>query len=173
MVELVEADPTFSRISGMRTSVGGGWVLLMFVFPIVGLLIALGDLSRRRRSLRLLRHGTMTSGVFETMEATGTRINEQPVMRLIFRFEDEYGAEHVAEAKSHQTHRLRDEDRELLVYDPRNPSDASVIDELPCQPRVGEDGNFEATRGSVPSALYLLLPGVSVLTAFRYFMSLL
>ena len=171
-VEYVDTDPTRSRISGMRTSVGGGIVLLVFLFPVIGAALALGDLARRRSALRLLRHGTMTRGVFDTMEATSTRINEQPVMAITFRFEDEYGTEHTAVAKSHQTARLRDEPHELIVYDPLNPNDASVLDELPCQPRVGADGNFEATRGTLPSALYLLLPGISVITAFRYLVSL-
>jgi hypothetical protein len=171
-VEFVDTDPALSRITGMRTSVGGGMVLLVLIFPAVGAAMALADLKRRRKALRLLRHGTLTAGQFDTMEATSTRINEQPVMRLTFRFQDEYGAEHTAVAKSHQTDRLQDEPRELIVYDPLNPANASVLDELPCQPRVGPDGNFESTVRTLPSALYLLLPGISVLTALRYVASL-
>ena len=171
-IEFPTADPTRSRISGMRTSVGGPVVLLIFIFPGVGLLLATADLRRRTRAVRLLKTGRMTSGVFETMRATNTRINKQPVMELTFRFEDEYGNEHRTTAKSHQTGRLQDEAHELIVYDPANPGEASVLDELPCQPRVGDDGNFEATRGSLPSALYLLLPGLSVLTIIRYWASL-
>ena len=99
-------------------------------------------------------------------------MNNVPVMRLTFRFEDEYGASHTADALSHRTARLRDEDRELIVYDPRNPSNAAVLDELPSRPRVGPDGNFELTDARLPSPLYLLLPGISVLTIFRYLTTL-
>ena len=93
------------------------------------------------------------------------------MMQLTFRFEDQYGAEHTAVAKSHQPSRMLDESRELLVYDPHNPSDASLLGELPCQPRVGRDGNFEATTGRLPSAAYVLLPTVSVFTALKYLAS--
>jgi hypothetical protein len=171
-VEFVDADPALSRITGMRTSIGGGIVILIFIFPGVGAAIAIADLRRRRRALRLLRDGTMTTGVFDTMEATNAKVNEQPVMKLTFRFQDEHGTWHTAEAKTHRPARLRDEARELIVYDPRNPADASVLDELPCQPRVGPDGGLEATASSLPSPVYLLLPGLSVMTALRYLTSL-
>jgi hypothetical protein len=171
-VELAPGDPVLSRITGMRTSVGGGMVLFVLVFPLVGAVLGLGSLLRRLRPLRLLRTGTLTTGVLETTESTSSHVNNQPVMKLTFRFQDARGGEHTAVAKTHRTYALQDEPRELVVYDPRNPGIASVLDELPCQPRVGPDGAFFASRSGLPTPLYLLLPGLSVLTALRYVASL-
>jgi len=171
-VELAPGDPGLSRIAGMRTSMGGGMVLFVLVFPLVGAVLGVGSLLRRLRPLRLLRTGTLTTGVLETIEPTTGHVNNQPVMKLTFRFRDAHGGEHTAVAKTHQTHRLEDEARELVVYAPRTPRQASMLDEFPCQPRVGPDGNFFASNAGLPTPLYLLLPGLSVLTALRYVASL-
>ena len=168
IVEYVDTDATLSRITGMRRSASGGMALIVVIFPVIGALIGLGSLLFRRRHLRLLRSGTLTTGTLRSSEPTNSEVNGRTVMRLTFEFEPPEGGVFQAVAKTHQTYRLEDEERELLLYDPRNPSTAVVLDELPCQPRVDPDGSFEATASRVPAALYLLLPGISLLALLRY-----
>lgn len=114
-VEFVDGDPVASRIAGMTTTPGGALPMFVLVFPIVGALIGGGSVGRRLRPLRLLRNGTLTTGTLETAEATNSRVNEQPVMRLTFRFQDEHGVEHTVAARTHEPWRLEDESRERLV----------------------------------------------------------
>jgi len=122
-VEYVPSDPTLSRIAGMRSSQGGLGVIFVVIFPVVGLVLALVALSKGLRTRRLLQVGRVTRGTLLTSEATSTRVNEQPVMKLTFEFQDERGGSWQAIAKTHQPHGLEDEERELLVYDPADPSE--------------------------------------------------
>ena len=171
-IEYLERNPQRSRIVGLRGTPAGLGVVFIFLFPLIGGIFGMVGLRSGLRVTRLMRQGRLTSGVLFTSEATSTRINEQPVMRLTFTFEDEYGAPHQAVAHSHETARLEDEPRELIIYDPRNPSEAAVLDELPCQPRVDVEGRFTPTQHGLPTALYVLLPGISLLASLRYFATL-
>lgn len=172
VVEYIDRDPSVSRIQGMRASSGGLGVIFIFIFPLVGLALGIAGMRTGLKARRLMSVGHLTRGTLLTSEATNTTINNRPVMRLTFEFEASRGGTFQAVAKSHQPERLQDEDRELLVYDPQNPQDAALLDELPCQPRVNDVGDFEASRPGLPAAAYLLLPGVSVLTLARYLLTL-
>ncbi|MDA1104922.1 MAG: DUF3592 domain-containing protein [Gemmatimonadetes bacterium] len=172
-VEYAGDDGSASRIVGMRRSPGGGVILFVFIFPLVGFTLGAGSLAHRLRTLRLMKTGTLTTGTLRSIEPTNSRVNEQPVMRLTFEFEADGGGTFNVVAKTHQPARLQDEAQELLVYDARNPASATVLDELPCQPRITPEGDFEASASRFPAALSLLLPGVSLLTALRYGLSLL
>lgn len=171
VIEWIDGDPPLSRITGYRASQAGLGVLFVFVFPLTGLVMAVVGLRKGLVASRLMSIGQLARGTLLTSEPTNTRINERPVMKLTFEFEVD-GAPYHAVAKTHLPHGLEDEERELLVYDPRNPENATMLDELRCRPRVNARGEFEATRSRLPATLYLLLPGVSVLTLLRYLASL-
>jgi hypothetical protein len=168
IVEYVDGDVPLSRIAGMRRSSSGGMALIIVIFPIIGLLFGLSSVLSRLRHLRLLKSGTLTTGTLRSSTPTSTQINNRPVMRLTFEFEDASGERFEAVAKTHEPHRLEDEARELILYAPRNPARAMVLDELPSQPRVDENGLFHPTASPVPAALYLLLPGIFILSLLRY-----
>jgi hypothetical protein len=172
VIEWIDGDRPLSRISGYRASQAGLGVLFVLIFPLAGFGMAVFGLRKGLIAHRLMSTGQLARGTLLTSEATSTRINEMPVMKLTFEFEVD-GAPHHAVAKTHVPHDLEDEERELLVYDPRNPENAAMLDELRCRPRVNARGEFEATRSTLPATLYLLLPGVSILTMLRYIGSLL
>lgn len=172
-VEYLEGDPSVSRIQGMRWSQGGIGIAFVFVFPFVGLLMGLAGLRRGLGALRLLARGVVTHGVLRSAEPTGTKINERPVLRMIFEFEVPRQGTFEVEVKTHRPERLEDEEREPLVYDPGDPDAAVMLDKLPCQPRIGDRGELVAGRPGSPTALYLLMPGLSVVTLARYVASLL
>lgn len=172
-IEYLVRNPNVSRIVGMRSTPAGFVVVFIFVFPLVG--AALGGFAfwKGLGVMRVMSRGRLTRGTLLTSEATSTRVNEQPVMKLTFTFEDEYGGTHHAVAHTHEPERLQDEARELVIYDPRAPSEAAVLDELPCQPRVDAEGRLTPTQHGLPTALYLLLPGVSMMALLRYLTTLL
>ncbi|MEM7415636.1 MAG: DUF3592 domain-containing protein [Gemmatimonadota bacterium] len=171
-VEVLERDPDRARIAGMRGTPGGLGVVFIFVFPFVGGALGLWGFVSGLSVIRLMREGTLTSAELVGKETTGGRVNNQPVMKLTYVFQDEYGATHNVIAKSHDTARLEDEPRELILYDPRFPEKATVLDEMGAQPRVNPQGHLEATRHGIPTALYFLLPGASLLASVRYVLTL-
>jgi hypothetical protein len=59
-IEYNPSDPRVNRIKGMRTSPFGPWVLVVALFPAVGLAIAIAGFSSGRSQLWLLRHGQFT-----------------------------------------------------------------------------------------------------------------
>lgn len=48
----------------------------------------------------------------------------------------------------------------------------SWLDELSCEPRIEDRGELVAGRRGPPTALYLLMPGLSVVTLVRYIASI-
>lgn len=172
-VEYLENDPEMSRIEGMRTTPGGLAVGFVFLLPFIGLVFAMIGMLRGLKAYRLLTIGALAHGTFEKKEATMTRVNNRPVMKLTFSFEAEGGGTFRATGKSHVPYRMEDEPTELIIYDPSEPARAMVLDEFGCQPRVDGRGAFEASRPGLPTALFLLLPGLSALLVVRYLASIL
>lgn len=172
-IEYLDGDPATSRIEGWRNTPGGMVVLTTFLFPLIGLLFATIGFRRGWRAYRLLTIGRLSRGRLVSKEATNTRVNNRPVMKLTFAFDADSGGSFEAVGKGHVPDRMEDEEAELIIYDPSEPARAAVLDEFGCQPRVDGRGNFEASRPGLPTPLFILLPGLSVLTFLRYLASLL
>lgn len=171
-VEYLGGDPATSRIQGSRGTPGGIVVLVTFLFPAIGLIFAAIGFRRGWRAYRLLTIGRLARGMLASKEATNTRVNNQPVMKLTFTFDADGGGSFEAVGKSHAPDRMEDEETELIIYDPSEPARAAVLDEFGCQPRADGRGAFIATRPGLPTALFLLFPGLSVLLFLRYLASL-
>ena len=84
-----------------------------------------------------------------------------PVYRLVFQFTDESGETHEATAKTQWADGLEDEEKEALLYDPRSPSRAVMLDDLPASLRVDESGNIQLESGG-KRLLCLLIPAITV-----------
>lgn len=65
------------------------------------------------------------------------------VYKLTFEFTDDFGNSYKATAKNHITDLLEDESKEQLLYDPKNPSYAVMLDNLPGSPDVDDMGNIQ------------------------------
>jgi hypothetical protein len=139
-------DPSESQLDGMRRGRFSPFVLLVAIFPIVGLGIGISQLRAGHRNLRLLRSGAETRGKLLGKEATGVYVNEQPVMALTFEYEAG-GRTYTAKVKALDPSRLEDDPREPMLYDPRAPSRATTLDHLPGAPRIGAGGELEARPG--------------------------
>jgi hypothetical protein len=171
-VEYVAADPNHSRISGMRTSVGGWVVLFLLGIPLIPAAVIVYDVSRRRRILRLLRNGTLTAGTLAETRHTGALVDHRAIKALFFQFRDAEGVERVVSATTSETERLEDSPHELIVYDPANPRRAFLLDALPAQPRIAPDGSVQATTRGVHPLFYLAAPGLTLLVFALYLVSL-
>lgn len=162
-VEYLSRRPEISRIHGARQAAFGPWVLcLVLLFPLIGLGFMLSGFRGGLKGNRLLARGKVAVGRLTSKEPTNTTINNQPVYKLTFEFQDEYGGVHEVVSKTHLPHLLEDEVEEELLYDPHNPANAVMLDNLPGSPDIDEMGYIHATdfkRGLLP----LVLPGLTVL----------
>ncbi|MCA8912131.1 MAG: DUF3592 domain-containing protein [Planctomycetes bacterium] len=156
-VEYVPDDPATSRIVTSRKKIFGPWPIFVAIFPLVGLVLMMRGLLSNARAARVLSVGKLTRGVLVDKQATTTRINNQPVYELTFEFEDEHGRTYRISTKTHKTAALEDEPTERLLYDPDNPEQGALVDNLPGRPEVTEGGELKSV-GMGPALLRMLLP---------------
>lgn len=142
-IEYVEDDPAWSRIAGMRRAMFGPVVLMVLIFPTVGLIIALFSLRSGLRRMRLLRGGQFAMGKLIHKEATNVTVNRRRVYELTFEFIARDGQRHRGAARTSFPHKLEDEAEEPLLYDPDRPSVVYLLDELPARPRFDAMGELE------------------------------
>jgi hypothetical protein len=142
-VEYPASSPAHAKIRGMRRSVFGHVVLVVVLFPGIGLNYVLGGLVSGSRACHLLAHGKLAMGAMKSKERTNTQINKQYVYRLKFEFTAEDGQVHEASADTVHTAALEDEAQEALFYDPQQPTRAIMADNLPGSPEFDATGNIQ------------------------------
>ena len=169
-VEYLPARPTMSRIRGMRGSSGGLSVSFVFLFPILGMAFVVWGTRKGLRARGLMSTGQLALGRLKTKEPTNTQINNQTVYRYTFTFDAEGGGTYEVVGSSHRTAALEDEDLERIVYDPRYPSEARLLDDLPCRPAIDARGDFDAEspREYQLAAANLVLPLLALLEYAAY-----
>lgn len=143
---------------------GSPWLMLAFVllFPVIGLAFIVAGLRKGLRGMRLLRHGMLAEGRFTGKRATNTRINKRTVWELTFEFTTASGRRATATARTHEPEALMDQTLEPLVYDPLDPSNAVMLDDLPGRPRLDQE-SVTRTDGLLSAPLLLGLPALTVL----------
>jgi hypothetical protein len=159
-VEFVADDPRTSRIKGMRTAPFSAAVVLVWVFPLIGAGLVAFGLRGGRQRLRLLREGQLAYGRLVARERTRTEVNDRPVYRLTFEFQDALGETRRTVARTHRVEDLDDEATEPLLYDPHT-GEAVMLDALPGQPVV-DAGGF-ATQSRAVTVAVLILPALTVI----------
>ena len=161
-VEYLKSNPNVSRIHGTRQAMFGPWVLcLVFLFPLIGLVFVVFGLSGGIKANRLLAQGKVTQGVLKSKEPTSTRVNNRPVYKLTFEFRADDGGIYEVVSKTHLLQLLEDEAEEQLVYDPRHPAHAVMMDNLPGSPDIDEMGFIHSTSFT-SGVLPLILPGLTM-----------
>ena len=144
-VEYSVDRPSWGRAVGSRASTFPAWTLLLVgIFPTIGLLLAFSGFRKGLKSRSLLSRGKLARGTLVSKEPTNDSNNESTVYELTFRFTPE-GArrEFTTVARTHLTEHLEDDEQEALLYDSRFPSDAVLMDNLPGKAQVGSDGRLQ------------------------------
>jgi hypothetical protein len=143
-IEYPQGNPQTSRIKGMRRKPVGLFGLLPVLFPLIGLLFITIGIRKGIKANRLLALGEQTTGRLKSKEKTNTKVNNKPVYKLTFEFDTPEGMTCEAIAKTHNTAKLEDQAQEPLLYDPMRPSYAVMLDDLPGNPRIMENGSINA-----------------------------
>jgi hypothetical protein len=153
-------DPSRSRIEGMRRRMFGPVVLIVLIFPLVGLVFIIAATWGGMRRARLLKDGILTTGKLLHSRPTNMTVNKRRVYELTFSFTSYDGRPCEAKARTSQTERLEDEELEPLLYDPLRPNVAYLLDEVPARPQVNEAGELRGRP--LAAAASLLLPALVI-----------
>lgn len=172
IIEYDAGEPAHSRIAGMHLGLGGWPFLFTLVFPLVGAGFITAGLRKGLRGIRLLKIGKEAHGSYLGREATATRINNRTVYSYLFAFQDDNGVTRQVTGRSHVPERFAGEPEaggtgrhgdervlEPLLYNPDDPADAVLLDDLPGSPRIREDGRVVLNAPGWPGAL---LPAVVI-----------
>ncbi len=162
-VEYLANWPSRSRIQNTRTYASPSWLsVFMMIFPLAGLITLAIGLRAGLKNNRLLHRGILTVGELVDKASTGSTVNDQPVYKLTFNFTADDGQTYQAFARNHVTHPLEDQAREQILYNPYQPKDAVLIDNMPGQPSINEFGDiyFEKKANVV---WVLILPALALL----------
>ena len=160
-VEYVPGKPGFSRIQGMRTDIFGPAVLFVVIFPLIGLGFVAFGLWRGARECDLLANGIPALARLVAKEPTNTRVNRRLVYKYIFTYKTL--DDQVCQASDRtDADRFVDDAEEHIVYDPRRPQRALLLENLPGAPQIGEDGHLIGHRPMLALG-YRLLPLATIL----------
>jgi len=143
----------------MRSEVMGPFAGLVIIFPLVGILLVAITIPARRRTLHLVKNGEVTTGKFKSKALTTMQINKQYVYKYTFEFQASDGRSYLATGKTHRQHILEDEAEERVLYDPANPTIATMVDSLSGRPLFDQRGNVSCGAGAF---LYGLVPATSM-----------
>jgi len=161
-VEYPQGKPHTSRIKGTRQKPVGLFGIFPVVFPMIGLLFITGGIRKGIKANRLLALGEQTTGKLKSKERTNTKANKKPVYKLTFEFNTPEGMKYETLVKTHETGKLEDEAEEPLLYDTMRPSYAVMLDDLPGNPRINDNGNIQAGPAS-GTILLLIIPLATII----------
>jgi len=157
-IEYRKGSPQISRIRGMRRYRFSAWAFMCTILPLTGLGMVVRGLRRGLRDIHVLTRGRAAMGVLIAKELSGAEVNNRPMYALTFRFRAEDGGEHRGVVSALHTIPIEDEPEERLLYDPRHPERIVVVDSLPGDAGIDEQGRL---TGGDSSALVLLLPALA------------
>lgn len=159
-VEYPRGWPTMSRIAGMRREIWEAWAVLLALLPLLGLAFIVARARSGRKAAHLLQCGSLALGVLKSKEATNIKVNKRDVYKLTFEFQSEERLRYTVETRTTEPEVLEDQEQERIVYDPQQPTYAMLLDDLPGQPKVDEEGQFRP-KGLRAAAL-LILPLLTI-----------
>jgi hypothetical protein len=151
-------NPEVACLEGARLSHFTPWILLIIlIFPAVGLGIFIPTTVSGWRKVKLLRYGEITGAQNISVTPTNTMINDTPVMKYSYEFRDGLGRVFTGDSRSLPTGMIGDEKREPVLYLPSNPERSMLVDALPLRfpLEVNEDGQWRHRGGIKPVMMFL------------------
>ncbi|MBN2087977.1 hypothetical protein JW964_00100 [candidate division KSB1 bacterium] len=161
-IEYPSGKPHLARIVGMRRAQFPPIVLVVLIFPAVGLGMMYIGMRKGLKSIQLLKNGILTRGRLLAKKPTHIRVNNQPMYEYQFEFKDELGQMHLLKEKAVDNPELEDEALETLLYDPDKPQKGILLDNLPGAPVLDENGTIEPAP-LLAVSLVMLIPLIDII----------
>jgi hypothetical protein len=168
-IKYVPDKPSIARIEGTRHSRFSPTVLFVFIFPAIGAAFFITSTIKGWQQVTLLRHGEISGAEIISEQATGTRINEVPVIAYTYEFEAHDFESYLGNAKALPSGRIGDEVREPVLYLPWNPRRSTLVDAIPLRHPldVDEYGQW-TTRGGAGAIVWYALVWVGIAANAAY-----
>lgn len=104
--------------------------LLAFLLGL-GVLFLVTGLKKWKKRQFLCEKGHIAEAILVDKKPTPLRLNKRRLYLYTFQFTDSVGQTHQFVQYTRQTHSLEDDQAERILYDPKHPTNALVIDTLP------------------------------------------
>ena len=131
-IEYLKETPGVSRFTGKDRQ---NYDQIMFLAGvgsiIIGFLFLYPSIRRSRKERKIIMAGRPVEGKLVYAEPTNLRVNEQPVYKLTYEYATSHEDIQRFSVRSHLIRNISDDHKEILIYDPRHPSRALVVDTLP------------------------------------------
>ncbi len=128
-VEYESTNPQNARIIGMRSAPFSAWIgLFIGIFPTIGLVFLAFAITKGLKNIYLVTNGILTKGKVVGKEATNTKINGRTLFRMFFEFKTQNGHTITSKCTTTEPENVLDEAEEMLLYDPRTPEKAVLLD---------------------------------------------
>ncbi len=121
------------------------WVWgLLLAFVFIGAVLFTLATVQGLRWVALLRYGVVASAEALHKHATNTYVNDQPVLRYVYRFRARDGRAYSGASRALGRDEIGDEAGEPVLYLPSNPKLSGLVDALPlrCPLDVDDDGQW-------------------------------
>jgi hypothetical protein len=138
-VDYEAEDPSEARIRGARTRRFSPLIAGVVLIPLVGLFSATYRVRESVRILGLLRHGRQTTAKLVAKHKPPPNDDGEAETTLTLQFTDEDGEARTFAVRTFAPGPLEDDEREVILYDPRNPTRATALDHLPGKLDVRDD----------------------------------
>lgn len=168
-VEYAASNPETSRILGLRQAPIPLAGLFVLIFPLIGLVMVVFSLMEGIKAIQLLHGGVLAQATLLSAEPTSMSVNHRPVVRLTFDFTDADGGLHEIASRTTYPELLQDQQTETVLYDPRRPDYAVMLDSLPGAPRLTSDGSLEIDAPQSAYAL-IIVPALTVIGHGAYWL---
>lgn len=140
VVEYDAARPERSRVEGTRLAMFGPQVLLILIFPALGLALIVWGLRYEGERVRLLRDGVAVHAAVARPEPTTIRVNGRPAWMFTFEFDAVDGSRCSITLNADNPGAFPQGSQVLVLYDPANPSRASTLDAFEPKPVFADTG---------------------------------
>jgi hypothetical protein len=156
-------NPSVARLENTRLSMMPLWILFVLIFPLTGSGMFISAFVTGLKHVLLLAYGEVTGARTLSQQATGTRINKQPVIKYTYEFTANDGMTYQGSSNSLPTEQIGDEANEPILYLPSNPRVSMLVDALPLKFTLEVDGAGQwATMENFWPILWFALAGGGV-----------
>ncbi len=125
-------NPKEARILDITDDYSSFWDYFVFIFPLIGIILIVIIIINVTKKVRIMRVGQTVYGTYAGKEPTGTRVNDNPVYEVFFKFTcPNDRKEYTISTKTTSTNNLEDDEKELIIFDAENPEKAFPVDILP------------------------------------------
>lgn len=169
-VEYAFMNPEYSRISGLRSSLFGAGIVFVLLFPLIGFIMVLTGITIGRKTVNLLKNGKPVFGKLVKKSVSNISVNNVPLDSLTFEYSAEDSKAYSVSLNKAPTHHLQVDSQQRMLYNPKAPRYARLLDDLPGSVILNSTGNFQRRENAnlFTDIIVLILPVFTLYILFLW-----